>query len=111
MKNLVANGKTWCAAHPHFIKMSLWFFTATILLLAFSHCVYAADPSGTDLLAPAKAEIATTFGKGSVVWFILYLAEIITAIVAYIKSKNFMVFVGLAGVLIFTTVGWMLISP
>lgn len=110
MKNLVNKGKAWCVAHPTLVKMSLAFLTLGVLLVAFTHTVYAADPSSNDLLYKARDEVGSTFGKGSVVWFILYLAEIITAIVAYIKSKNMMVFVGLAGVLIFTTVAWTLIG-
>lgn len=84
---------------------------ASIALLA----IMAAAPSvanaaGTDLLASGKDDVVSTFGADSLVMMCVIIAEIIVSIGMYIKTKNLMVLMGLAVVIIFTTVGFSFIS-
>ena len=64
--------------------------------------------AGTDLLAAQKDMISANFGDGSSLVYVAYMAEIISAIAIYIKSKNLLVLVGLVVVLIFTKAGFSL---
>lgn len=84
---------------------------ASIALLA----IMAAAPSianaaGTDLLASGKDDVVSTFGEDSLVMMCVIIAEIIVSIGMYIKTKNLMVLMGLAVVIIFTTVGFSFVS-
>lgn len=57
----------------------------------------------TDPLAQSiKPEIASLFGSGSTVSYAIYVAEIILGAVAYIKSKNLLVLVGVPILVLFT---------
>ncbi len=67
---------------------------------------YADD--ATDYLAGQKAMISKNFGDGSTLVYAAYMAEIISAIALYIKSKNLLVLVGLVVILIFTKAGFTL---
>lgn len=62
----------------------------------------------TDLLAGQKDMISKNFGDNSTLIYAAYMAEIISAIAIYIKSKNLLVLVGLVVVLIFTKAGFSL---
>ncbi|RXJ10730.1 type IV conjugative transfer system pilin TraA [Lelliottia nimipressuralis] len=85
---------------------------ASVALLA----IMAAAPSianaagGTDLLASGKDDVVSTFGADSLVMMCVIIAEIIVSIGMYIKTKNLMVLMGLAVVIIFTTVGFSFVS-
>lgn len=65
-----------------------------------------ANAAGTDLLASGKDDVVSTFGADSLVMMCVIIAEIIVSIGMYIKTKNLMVLMGLAVVIIFTTVGF-----
>lgn len=65
---------------------------------------YADD--ATDYLAGQKDMISKNFGDGSTLVYAAYMAEIISAIALYIKSKNLLVLVGLVIILIFTKAGF-----
>lgn len=65
---------------------------------------------GTDLLAAQKDMISANFGDNSTLIYAAYMAEIISAIAIYIKTKNLLVLIGLVVVLIFTKAGFSLIA-
>lgn len=58
-----------------------------------------ADANGTDLLANAlKGDIASSFGSGAMFWKVFILVDIIFATALAVKSKNPMVFIGVAAI-------------
>lgn len=69
-----------------------------------------ANATGTDLLASGKEDVIATFGSDSLVAMCIVLAEIIVGVGMYIKTKNLMILLGLAVVIIFTTVGFAYVS-
>lgn len=69
-----------------------------------------ANAAGTDLLASGKDDVVSTFGSDSLVMMCVIIAEIIVSVGMYIKTKNLMVLLGLAVVIIFTTVGFSYIT-
>lgn len=83
------------------------------MALSFVAMFFLLNPSlsfAVDLVAKGKATIKDTFGEGSTVMYALYVLEVLSAVLLYIKTKNLTVFGGLAGVLIFTTVAFSLFS-
>ena len=80
-----------------------------VFLCSIISSSYAA--TGTDYLAPARGDIASTFGDQSVVEYGLYLAEIIGGVVGYMKSRNFLWLIGIAVVILFTKVGFTKLIP
>lgn len=94
-----------------YLKAAFRRHKASIALLA----IMAAAPSvanaaGSDLLAGGKDDVVATFGADSLVLMCVIIAEIIVSIGMYIKTKNLMVLMGLAVVIIFTTVGFSYVS-
>ncbi|MCS5452321.1 type IV conjugative transfer system pilin TraA [Enterobacter huaxiensis] len=90
-----------------FVKSAYHRFKAPAALLALMATAPAvADAAGTDLLASGKDDVVSTFGADSLVMMCVIIAEIIVSIGMYIKTKNLMVLMGLAVVIIFTTVGF-----
>lgn len=81
---------------------------AMFVLMAAAPSV--ANAGGTDLLASGKEDVIATFGSDSLVAMCIILAEIIVGVGMYIKTNNLMVLLGLAVVIIFTTVGFAYIS-
>lgn len=63
-----------------------------------------------DLAASGKETIKDTFGANSTVIYTLYVVEILSGILLYVKTKNVAVFGGIVAVLIFTTVGFSLFT-
>jgi len=97
VKQAIANNK-FLLGVMGLVMISLWMNNA----LAF-------DP-GSDILGAAKGDITKNFGESSTVMYAVYVAEIFAGVAAYIKSKNLFSLIGLAIVLIFTTVGFSLIG-
>lgn len=84
---------------------------ATVALLGLMVAAPSiANAAGTDLLASGKDDVVSTFGADSLVMMCVIIAEIIVSIGMYIKTKNLMVLMGLAVVIIFTTVGFSFVS-
>lgn len=80
---------------------------ATAALLALMVAAPSiANAAGTDLLSSGKDDVVSTFGSDSLVMMCVIIAEIIVSVGMYIKTKNLMVLMGLAVVIIFTTVGF-----
>ncbi len=74
----------------NFVKKGL--LSASLFL--FAHCSEA-----NDLLAKAlTGDVGDSLGSGSMFWKIFILADVILATAMAVKTKNPMVFVGVAGV-------------
>jgi type IV conjugative transfer system pilin TraA len=77
------------------------------LMAAAPSVAYAA---GTDLLASGTDDVVSTCGEDSLVMMCVSIAESLVSSGRYIKTKNLMVLMGLAVVIIFTTVGFSFVS-
>lgn len=73
------------------------FFALMLVVVVFPHLAGAED-----LLKSQKADANDTFGHGSTVEWVLYIAEIIVSVVGYIKTRNPMVFAGLVILILIT---------
>ena len=80
-------------------------------LLAFGliHTSYA-DDGNTDPLAAVGKKVSVAFGKGSTFMWILMISEIVAGVIAYIKTKNMMVLIGIVIVFLFTAAAFTLIG-
>ena len=92
------------------------FFKATYArfkgaVLAPALMAMCSGAQATDLLAGGKEDVVATFGADSLVAMCIILAEVIVGVGMYIKTKNLLVLLGLAVVIVFTTVGYSYISP
>lgn len=76
---------------------NLALFTLMLAVVFFPHIANAED-----LLKSQKADANDTFGHGSTVEWVLYIAEIIVSVVGYIKTRNPMVFAGLVILILIT---------
>jgi type IV conjugative transfer system pilin TraA len=73
------------------------------VLCAITLCsVCLADPATDPLAATVKPEITGLLGDGSTVMYCIYIAEIVLGGVAYIKTKNLMIFLGVPFLMLFT---------
>ena len=107
MGKLTTNTQKPFAKSWGFVKSAYHRFKAPAALLALMAVAPAvANAAGTDLLASGKDDVVSTFGADSLVMMCVIIAEIIVSIGMYIKTKNLMVLMGLAVVIIFTTVGF-----
>jgi type IV conjugative transfer system pilin TraA len=79
------------------MKNKLQCMTA-ILFLMLSTAAFAVDP----LAASLKPEITDLFGAGSTIAYCIYVGEIVVGSVAYIKSKNLMLLLGVPILMLFT---------
>lgn len=74
----------------------LRYLSITAGLLFLSPLVHA---EGRDLLANAlQGDIASSFGSGAMFWKVFVLVDIIFATALAVKSKNPMVFIGVAAI-------------
>ncbi|PIJ49693.1 conjugal transfer protein [Erwinia sp. OLMDLW33] len=78
-------------------QRNLIYFALMLTVVVFPHFAGA-----TDLLKTQKDDTTDTFGHGSTVEYMLYVAEIVVSVVAFIKSRNPMVFTGMIVVLLAT---------
>lgn len=76
---------------------NLALFALMLAVVIFPHIAGAED-----LLKSQKADANDTFGHGSTVEWVLYIAEIIVSVVGYIKTRNPMVFAGLVILILIT---------
>lgn len=66
---------------------------------ALTCTVFSASVFATDMLASAlDGDVQQSLGSGSMFWKIFILVDIILATAAVVKTKNPMVFLGVAGV-------------
>lgn len=72
----------------------------TTLLLVFWNQAFAAD----DPLSGTDASLIATLGSNGTGRKFIYLLEGVTAIAAYIKTKNLMMFGGVVGIAVFLNV-------
>jgi hypothetical protein len=82
----------------HF-KNHVWHYVAGLVGLMITSFGFAADDP---LALSIKPGITALFGTGSTVSYGIYIGEIILGAVAYIKSKNPMVLVGVPILVLFT---------
>ena len=96
-----------------FLKSKSFIKTAVTLGLlgAAVSAVAAIDPSTQDVFKGQSVAISNTFGSGSTFEYAIYVAEVILGVAGYMKTRNLMALVGLAVVIIFTAVGFGVISP
>lgn len=84
---------------------------AKLAVLAPAMLVMGTQSSqATDLLASGRADVVATFGADSLVAMAIILAEIIVGVGMYIKTKNLLILLGLAVVIVFTSVGFAYIA-
>lgn len=62
------------------------------------------EAHAVDLFKTGKTTVKDTFGSGSTVIWILYVIEILGAILTYTKTKSLAVFGGIAAVMVFVNV-------
>jgi type IV conjugative transfer system pilin TraA len=83
--------------HSPEAQRNLALFALMLAVVIFPHIAGAED-----LLKSQKADANDTFGHGSTVEWVLYIAEIIVSVVGYIKTRNPMVFAGLVILILIT---------
>ena len=66
--------------------------TAAIASLLASIHGYAGD-GGTDFLQNTEGDITSSFGSDSTIMTYIRIAEVMTSIIAYVKTKNPLIFV------------------
>ncbi|TDN51502.1 type IV conjugative transfer system pilin TraA [Scandinavium goeteborgense] len=84
--------------------------TKVISLAALASMVMSKAALATDLMGSGKEDVVATFGPNSLVMIGIIIAEIILGVAAYMKTRNPLSLVGLAIVIVFTTVGFTYIS-
>ena len=79
-----------------------------VAVVAIPQIAHAA--TATDLFSGQQATVSKTFGEGSSVtkWF--YIGEVFLGLATYMKTRNPLVFVGIAMVMIFTKVAFGIIG-
>ena len=110
--NTQSNFKTFYSRHikPHVpqspsAQRNVICFALALAVVISPHLVHA-----TDLMATQKADANDTFGHGSTVEWVLYVAEIIVSVVGFIKTRNPMVFAGLIMLILITRAFFALIA-
>jgi len=78
---------------------------ATVVLMSTP----ALQAHAEDLFKGGKQTIGDTFGSGSTIVWIIYLLEILFAAFTYMKTKNLIMFAGIAAVLVFINVAFSII--
>ena len=86
-------------------QQNLIFFALALAVIISPHLVHS-----TDLMASQKADANDTFGHGSTVEWVLYVAEIIVSVTGFIKTRNPMVFTGLIILILLTRAFFALIN-
>lgn len=90
------------------VKMKKFLRNHGTLLLASAYVVFGMMLCGltnaeTDPLeASLKPQMQALFGSGSTVAYAIYIAEIVMGSVAYVKTKNLMVLLGVPILILFT---------
>jgi len=69
-------------------------------MLLCSHCF--ASTSTDPLAVSVKPQVAALFGSGSTVAYCIYIAEIVLGSVAYVRSKNLLLLLGVPILMLFT---------
>jgi len=78
---------------------------ATVVLMS----IPAMQAHAEDLFSGGKTTINDTFGSGSTIVWILYVLEILFAVFTYVKTKNLIMFAGIAAVLVFINIAFSII--
>lgn len=84
--------------------------TKVAAMAALASLVVSNAALATDLMGSGKDDVVATFGPNSLVMIGIIIAEIILGVAAYMKTRNPLSLVGLAIVIVFTTVGFTYIS-
>lgn len=79
-----------------------WLFCIGFLCVLGAHGYAVADPTTGDILSGSGMDqtVEKTFGPGSTLMKIVYAAELFLGIIAYMKSKNPLVLIGIPVILI-----------
>lgn len=93
----------------HFSKYFLEY--AVIIFGIFFSISGFCDTSVDPLAATVKPELQALFGPTSTVSYCIYLAEIVVGAVAYVKTKNLLVLIGVPILVIFTGAMFGYITP
>lgn len=83
------------------LRFAAWTVLAFLLVLVCMDHVHAAD-----LMAGGKQTVDDTFGKDSTLAKWVIMAEIFVAVIMYIKTKNLMLLLGVAVVIVFLNVAF-----
>lgn len=89
----------------HFMVM---FALTCALFLVMMHGSWAADAK--DLLQPGDATVQATFGQDSSMMKWLLIGEVVTAILAYVISKNIKVLFGVIVISVFINIAFAIIG-
>lgn len=98
--------KKWLLARITLRGFFLPLMGVGLLLLGVAYADSAMDP----LAETIKPQIQATFGKGSTVMFAVYIGEVLTGAITYIKSKNLLCLLGTVILILFTTAMFALIG-
>lgn len=79
-------------------------FSCAFLLYGMLLCNICFADSTPDPLSALRPQVAALFGSGSAVAYCIYIAEIVLGSVAYIKTKNIMLLLGVPILMLFTHV-------
>lgn len=90
------------------LGQSLLVLLGIVCLCFLTQAVYAAD--ATDPLAGAATAVKADFGPTSNFMTIVYVVEVVMAVVGYIKTKNLLTLIGLPVILIFTALASKMIT-
>ncbi|WP_052130602.1 type IV conjugative transfer system pilin TraA [Erwinia typographi] len=71
--------------------------------------VPALSAHAEDLFSGGKTTINDTFGGSSTIVWVLYLLEILMAVFTYVKTKNLIMFGGIAAVMVFINIAFSII--
>ncbi|EGI9512090.1 conjugal transfer protein TraA [Salmonella enterica] len=83
------------------MHLMVLFALASALFLAMMHGCWA---EGKDLLKPGDETVKATFGKDSSIMTWLLIGEVVTAIVAYVATKNIKVLFGVIVLSVFISI-------
>jgi len=92
------------------LKILPYCYWIVVLLALVQGYVYA-GPSGTDYLSGADTAIAGTFGDNTTFEHVLYVVEACAGAIAYIKTKSYMVLIGLPVLMIVTHFFFKMVAP
>jgi len=78
--------------------VSYYFILYGVLLCNICFANTSTDPLATSI----KPQVAALFGSGSTVAYCIYIAEIVLGSVAYVRSKNLLLLLGVPILMLFT---------
>jgi type IV conjugative transfer system pilin TraA len=102
---LSIKGKDFSLPEAGEIKKSDWLLLLFILpaLVLF---LFTPVASADDLMAAGQQTVKDTFGAGSAIANWIILAEVVVGVIGYIRTKNILLLLGVAVVVVFTTIAF-----